>query len=58
MKLRSDGSLEQYKAMLVACGNSEAKGSNFDEIYAHVAKMSAVRLFLQIYASRSWKVQI
>ncbi|KAL6315453.1 hypothetical protein AAG906_000745 [Vitis piasezkii] len=40
IKLRSDGSLDQYKARLVALGNKQEYGVDYKETFALVAKMA------------------
>ena len=53
IKLKFDGSLDQYKARLVALGNRQEYGINYDETSAPVAKMTIVRSILGIAASQS-----
>ncbi|RVW44736.1 Retrovirus-related Pol polyprotein from transposon RE1 [Vitis vinifera] len=43
VKVRSDGSLDRYKARLVALGNNQEYGVNYEETFAPVAKMTTVR---------------
>ena len=40
IKLRSDGSLDWYKARLVALGNKQEYGVDYEETFAPVAKMT------------------
>ncbi|KAL8132914.1 hypothetical protein AgCh_008408 [Apium graveolens] len=40
VKLKSDGSLDRYKARLVALGNKQEYGLNYQETFAPVAKMT------------------
>ena len=54
IKLHSDGTLARYKARLVALGNRQEYGIDYDETFAPVAKMTTVRTILAIAASRSW----
>lgn len=54
IKLRSDGSLDRYKARLVALGNRQEYGIDYEETFAPVAKMTTVRLVLSIAASKGW----
>jgi hypothetical protein len=54
VKLKSDGSLDRYKARLVALGNKQEYGLNYEETFAPVAKMTTVRTILAIAASKAW----
>ncbi|KAK9108026.1 hypothetical protein Syun_024037 [Stephania yunnanensis] len=57
IKLRSDGSLDRYKAKLVALGNRQEYGVDYEETFAPVAKMTTVRLVLAIAASQGWPLR-
>ena len=54
LKLKSNGTLDRYKAHLVALGNRQEYGIDYDETFASVAKMTTVRTILAITASQSW----
>ncbi|RVW84805.1 Retrovirus-related Pol polyprotein from transposon RE1 [Vitis vinifera] len=56
VKLRSNGSLDQHKACLVALGNKQEYGVDYEETFTPVAKMTMVRTILVITASQSWKL--
>ena len=56
VKLRSDGSLDRYKARLVALGNKQEYGVDYEETFAPVSKMTTVRTILAIAASQSWRL--
>ena len=56
IKLHSDGSLDRYKARLVALGNKHEYGVDYEETFAPVAKMTTVRTILAIAASQSWRL--
>ena len=56
VKLRSDGSLDRYKARLVALGNKQKYGIDYEETFAPVAKMTTVRTILAIATSQSWRL--
>ena len=54
IKLNPDGTLAHYKACLVALGNRQEYGIDYEETFAPVAKMTTVRTILAIAASHSW----
>jgi hypothetical protein len=54
IKLRSDGTLDWYKARLVALGNMQEYGVDYKEIFATMAKMTTVRTVISIAASQGW----
>jgi hypothetical protein len=56
IKTRSDGSLERYKARLVARGFQQEHGRDYDETFAHVAHMTTVRTLLVVASVRHWSV--
>ena len=56
LKLRSDGSLDWYKARLVALGNKQKYGVDYEETFASIAKMTTVQTILAIAASQSWRL--
>ncbi|KAH9667053.1 hypothetical protein KPL70_020885 [Citrus sinensis] len=56
IKLRSNGSIDRYKARLVVLGNKQEYGLDYDETFAPVAKMTTVRTILALAASQSWSL--
>jgi hypothetical protein len=54
VKTKPDGSIERYKARLVARGFQQAQGRDFDETFASVAHMTTVRTLIAVAASSSW----
>ena len=54
VKLKFDGSLDRHKARLVALGNKQEYGLDYEETFALVAKMTTVRTILAIASSKSW----
>ena len=55
-KLDEDGIVIRNKARLVAKGYSQAEGIDYDETYAPVARLEAIRLFLAFAAYSNFKV--
>ena len=56
IKTKSDGSLERYKARLVARGFQQTQGRDYEETFAPVAHMTTVRTMIVVAASRSWTI--
>eukprot|EP00253_Pinus_taeda_P021348 PITA_21348 len=55
VKYKADGSLDKYKARLVARGFSQKEGIEYEETFAPTAKMSTIRLVLALTAQFKWK---
>jgi hypothetical protein len=56
IKTRSDGSLERYKARLVARGFQQEPGRDYDETFAPMAHMTTMRTLLIVASVRHWSV--
>jgi hypothetical protein len=56
IKTKSDGSIERYKARLVARGFQRTQGLDCNETFAPVAHMTTVRTLIAVAASSSWTI--
>jgi hypothetical protein len=56
IKTCSDGTVDRYKARLVARGFTQEYGVDYDETFAPVARLSSVRALLAVAASRHWSL--
>jgi hypothetical protein len=56
VKTKSDGSIERYKARLVARGFQQTQGLDYDETFAPVAHMTNVRTLIVVATSNYWSI--
>ena len=56
IKRNANGSINKYKARLVAKGYIQRHGVDFDEVYAHVARIETIRFLIALASSRGWEV--
>lgn len=56
IKMKSNGEVERYKAMLVAKRFKQRQGYDYEEIFYPVARMDTVRLIIVVAAQKQWKI--
>jgi hypothetical protein len=56
VQTRSDGSLERYKARLVARGFQQEHSRDYDETFTPVAHMTIIRTLLAVTSIRGWSI--
>lgn len=53
---KANGTIERFKARLVAQGFNQKYGIDYKETFSPVVKMATVRSIISLSASRNWKV--
>ena len=57
MKYKSDGTIDRYKAKLVAKGYTRAYGIDYQETFTPIAKMNTIRVILSITINLNWSLK-
>ncbi|GKD00475.1 ribonuclease H-like domain-containing protein [Tanacetum coccineum] len=57
-KYNADGSLNRYKARLVANGRSQQQCIDYDETFSPVVKPATIRTILSLAVSRQWPIHL
>jgi hypothetical protein len=56
VKRLSNGAIEKFKCRLVANGNTQKPGVDFDRIFSTVVKITTIRVVLAIAAARDYNL--
>lgn len=56
VKCRADGSIERYKARLVAKEFTQTYEINYQETFAPIAKIKSVRVLLSLAVNSNWSL--
>jgi hypothetical protein len=57
IKRKQDGSLDKYKACLVAKGFRQRYGIEYEDTFSPIVKAATIRIILYIAVSRGWSLR-
>jgi len=56
LKYRPDGSVDRYKAKLMAKGYTQTYGIDYFETFSPVAQMSSIKIIFSVVVNLSWSL--
>ncbi|KAL1225767.1 Retrovirus-related Pol polyprotein from transposon TNT 1-94 [Cardamine amara subsp. amara] len=56
IKRKADGTVNKYKARIVAKGYVQQQGIDFEEVFAPVARIETIRLLIALAATNGWEI--
>jgi len=56
IKTKADGSLDKYKAHLVACGFTQIQGVDYMETFSPVVKLNSIKVLLALATQHDYEI--
>ena len=56
VKYRVDGTIDRYKARLIARGFTKTNGVDYTETFSPVARLNSIRVLLSVAINNSWEL--